>query len=95
MNNTTTVCDSVGKALEDYDMESWIPLLKDAVSVLGIAGNAVLSVVRLQGHLRNKAFNRLLVALAVFDSLTLITGLMYSTMHGDKGTNMNDIQRCF
>ena len=93
--NNTTVCDSVGRALEDYEMESWIPLLKDVVSVLGIAGNVVLSVVRMQGHLRNRAFNRLLVTLAVFDSLTLATALMYSTMHNDKGTNMNAIPRSF
>ena len=90
--NNTTVCDSVGRVLEDYEMESWIPLLKDIVAVLGIAGNVVLSVVRLQGHLRNRAFNRLLIALAVFDSLTLVTALMYSTMLGDKGAiNINDI----
>ena len=93
--NNTTVCDSVGRALEDYEMESWIPLLKDVVSVLGIAGNVVLSIVRMQGHLRNRAFNRLLVTLAVFDSLTLATALMYSTMHNDKGTNMNAIPRTF
>ena len=40
--NNTTVCDSVGRVLEDYEMESWIPLLKDVVSALGIAGNVVL-----------------------------------------------------
>ena len=40
--NNTTVCDSVGRALEDYEMEPWIPLLKDVLSALGIAGNIVL-----------------------------------------------------
>ena len=42
--NNTTVCDSVGMALEDYEMESWIPLMKDVVSVLGIAGNVFYTI---------------------------------------------------
>ena len=57
--------------------------MKDVFSVLGLIGNLVLSRVRMQSHLRN-VFNKLLVALAVFDSLTLASGLMYSTMKSDK-----------
>ena len=40
--NIPTECDSMGRVLENYEMESWFPLLKDVVSALGIAGNVVL-----------------------------------------------------
>ena len=85
MNNTTQ-CDSGlwHIALEDHEFDSWIPLVKDVVSVLGIVGNIIFSVVRMQSHLRN-GFNKLLVALAVYDTLTLAMGIMFSTMMGDKG----------
>ena len=84
MNDTNTQCANISKALEDYEFAPWwTTLIKDAVSVLGIVGNIILSGVRMQRHLRN-TFNKLLVALAVFDSLALATGLMYSTMKRDK-----------
>ena len=85
MYNTTTQCASICKALEVYELTPcwWVSLMKDVFSVLGLIGNLVLSRVRMQSHLRN-VFNKLLVALAVFDSLTLASGLMYSTMKSDK-----------
>ena len=62
------------RTLEDYELAGWVSLVKDVVSVLGIVGNIILSGVRMQSHLRN-TFNKLLVALAVFDSLSLLMGL--------------------
>lgn len=91
MNNTTQCASGLRHtALEDHELDSWIPLVKDVVSVLGIVGNIILSIVRMQSHLRN-GFNKLLVALAIFDTLTLATGLMYSAMMRDKGQSINDI----
>ena len=49
----------------------------DSVAVLGILGNIATAVILLQRHMRNK-FNRLLVALAFFDSILLLTTLAYS-----------------
>ena len=72
MYNTSTQCASICKALEHYELTPcwWVSLMKDVFSVLGLIGNLVLSRVRMQSHLRN-VFNKLLVALAVFDSFTL------------------------
>ena len=75
-------------------MAGWVCLVKDVVSVLGIVGNIILIAVRMQSHLRN-TFNKLLVTLAIFDSLALVLGLMYSTMRSDKGTFLYDTLTVF
>ena len=49
----------------------------DSVAVLGILGNIATAVILMQRHMRNK-FNQLLVALAFFDSILLLTILAYS-----------------
>ena len=82
------------RSLEDYELAGWVCLVKDVVSVLGIVGNIILIAVRMQSHLRN-TFNKLLVTLAIFDSLALVLGLMYSTMRSDKGTFLYDTLTVF
>ena len=83
--NDTSECPSQFKALEEYKLlPSWVDLVtKDAVSILGIIGNIVLIAVRMQSHMRT-TFSKLLVALAVFDTLTLVAGLMYSSLKNSK-----------
>ena len=70
-NVTNQGCGSSVK-LEYEEWSSWIDLFtRDTIAVLGIFGNAIIIMIRMQMHLRN-TFNKLLVALAFFDTFTLI-----------------------
>ena len=84
-NLTQPDCPSSSKvALEYQMMSSWAYVLtKDMVAVLGILGNVSTAVILLQRRMRN-SFNDLLVALALFDTILLVTTLAYSCVWASK-----------
>ena len=84
-NLTQPECPSSSKvALEYQMMSSWVYILtKDMVSVLGILGNVATAVILMQWRMRN-SFNDLLVALALFDTILLVTTLAYSCVWASK-----------
>ena len=69
------------KAEEEYgQLTSWVDLFtRDTVAFMGIIGNVMIILVRMQRHMRN-TFNKLLVALAFFDTLTLLVSPLVSCM---------------
>ena len=77
-NNVTDFeCESPLK-LEYEELASWVDFFtRDIIAVLGIFGNAIIIMVRMQMRLRN-TFNKLLVALAFFDNFTLVIFLAIS-----------------
>ena len=78
-NLTEPECPTSSKVALEYRINSsWAFLLsKDVVAVLGILGNGATAVILMQRHMRN-TFNKLLVALAIFDTILLVTNLAYS-----------------
>ena len=85
MNNITEPeCPSSSKIALEYQMNSlWDFHVKDIVAVLGILGNITTAVILMQRHMRN-TFNKLLVALAFFDTTLLVTSLAYSCVWASK-----------
>ena len=68
-NATDHECGNLVR-VEYSELASWIDFLtRDVIAILGIFGNVIIIIVRLQMRLRN-TFNRLLVALAFFDIFT-------------------------
>ena len=64
--------------MEYEELSPWVDFLtRDVTAVLGIIGNAIIIMVRMHMRLRN-TFNKLLVALAFFDNLTLVIFLASS-----------------
>ena len=77
MNNLTEPeCPSSSKIALEYQNASAFHV-KDIVAVLGILGNIATAVILMQRHMRN-TFNKLLVALAFFDTTLLVTSFAYS-----------------
>ena len=71
-NGTSSECNSPVRR-EHEALASWVDLFtRDVIAILGILGNIVLIKIRMQKHLRN-TFNKLLIALAIFDISTLTT----------------------
>ena len=63
---------------EHETLACWVDLFtRDMIAILGIFGNIILIMIRMQKRLRN-TFNKLLVALAFFDIFTLIIFLAVS-----------------
>ena len=76
-NATDHECGNLVR-VEYSELASWIDFLtRDVIAILGIFGNVIIIIVRLQMRLRN-TFNRLLVALAFFDIFTLVVFLTIS-----------------
>ena len=72
VTNNVTDFKCGGSVREEYEeLSSWVDFTRDMIAVLGIFGNAIIIVIRMQMHLRN-TFNKLLVALAFFDNFTLV-----------------------
>ena len=64
--------DPRGFILEYEEWSTWFDILtRDIIAVLGILANAIIIMILNQGH-ENNTFNKLLVALAFFDTFTLI-----------------------
>ena len=83
MNNLTEPeCPSSSKIALEYQNASAFHV-KDIVAVLGILGNIATAVILMQRHMRN-TFNKLLVALAFFDTTLLVTSLAYSCVWASK-----------
>ena len=71
---------SEAKINEDLWGTYWIAFFtRDVVIVLGIMGNILISTILVQKHMR-RTFNKLLVALAFSDTITLISCLASSVM---------------
>ena len=71
-NNVTNLDCGNSATVEYEEWSSWVDLFtRDIIAVLGIFGNAIIIMVRIQMHWRN-TFNKLLVALAFFDIFTLV-----------------------
>ena len=87
-NNITNECGSSMRVEYEEGVwvyTAWLDLFtRDMISVLGILGNAIIIMILMQRHLRN-TFNKLLVALAFFDTFTLV---MFLTVSICKTTNM-------
>ena len=83
--NIASVCPGQSKAEEEYELlTSWVDLFtRDTIAVLGIFGNIIIIMICVQRHMRN-TFNKLLVALAFFDILTLTVSLVVSCMKTSK-----------
>ena len=85
MNNVTEPkCPSSSKIALEYQINPSMAFhVKDIVAVLGIMGNIATAVILMQRHMRN-TFNKLLVALAFFDTTLLVTSLAYSCVWASK-----------
>ena len=78
-NMTESNCSEAQKN-EDLWGNFWIALFtRDVVIVLGIMGNILISTILMQKHMR-RTFNKLLVALAISDTTTLISCLASSIL---------------
>ena len=77
-NNVTDLKCGSPVRVEYEELASWVDFFtRDMITILGIFGNAIIIMIRMQMHLRN-TFNKLLVALAFFDNFTLIIYLAIS-----------------
>ena len=82
-NGTSLECNSPVRK-EHEALASWVDLFtRDVIAILGILGNIVLIKIRMQKHLRN-TFNKLLIALAIFDISTLAIFLIISFLKNSK-----------
>ena len=83
--NGSACNNSAGGHEEDLQhLTFWIDLFtRDIVAGLGIIGNILISVILVQKHMRN-TFNKLLVALAISDTVKLITCFLASALRSSK-----------